>query len=165
VPVPDKGTGIFNQLLMEEQVKKKTNGKRNRNAGNDFERIVATKLREIGFQHVVTSRSESRNRDNSGIDVMNNDELTNGRLPYSIQCKCTTSKPPYNLLINELPNYPNTSRIVLHKFVQKQGGQFYTKGHYAIMEMQTFLDMAEIIQQQQLALNQIKTEQHEKSPD
>lgn len=123
------------------EVKKKPGGNRNRGVGHSFERNVALKLREIGFPHVVTSRSESRNRDNDGIDLINKNELVNGRLPYNIQCKSMVGRVPYQKLLKELPTGTGAMNVVFHQFTEKRGGQFYAVGHYAIVDMEEFLKM------------------------
>lgn len=141
---------------MEPEVKKKTNGKRNRSVGHVFERTIANKMKEIGFPHVVTTRSESRGRDNQGIDLMNKDELVNGRLPYNIQCKSMTSRVPYAQLLRDLPADTGSINVVLHQFTEKKGTQFYTKGHYAILDMNAFLDMAKRIAELEESLQEHK---------
>ena len=50
---------------------------RNRTAGNQYERDIVNELKEHGYD-VVTTRSESRNADNAGIDVRN--------YPYHTKC-------------------------------------------------------------------------------
>ena len=122
----------------------KTNGKRNRRAGHDLERTVAELLRTIGFPHVVTSRSENQKRDSQGIDLMNTEELENGRLPYNIQCKCTTERPKYDALLKALPKVKNVINVIIHKYTTRSasgGGVFVTRGHYAILEMNDFLEL------------------------
>lgn len=143
---------------------KKRGSSRNRNAGHDFEKAIAKKLREeLGFVHVVTTRSESRGRDGQGIDLMNKDELVNGRLPYNIQCKNSCERVPYFQLLRGLPAGTGSINVVLHKFTEKKpGGRFDTKGYYAIMDMDDFMSMAQTIETQRQALETIKAEQHEK---
>lgn len=128
--------------------KKKHN--RNRHAGHQFERTIAERLRKLGFEHVVTSRSESVSRDGQGIDLMNRDEGTVGRLPYNIQCKNTISRVEYNKLLGSIPACPGIVNVVFHKFTErKAAGGFHAKGHYAILDMEDFLKIME-----QLLLNQ-----------
>ena len=52
---------------------------RNRTAGNNFERLIVNELKELGFDDVVTSRAESRNMDNRGVDIFGNN------FPFYIQ--------------------------------------------------------------------------------
>lgn len=125
---------------MEEEVKKKGSS-RNRNAGHKFERDVAKLLRDIGFEHVVSTRSESRGRDNQGIDLMNKDELVNGRLPYNIQCKSMAERVPYFQLLRDLPAGTGSINVVFHQFTEKRGSKFHPKGHYAILNMEEFLKL------------------------
>ena len=61
--------------------------RRNDRAGHSWERECRDKVRNIGFVHVTTSRAESKSRDKKKIDLMNQDEHINGRLPISVQCK------------------------------------------------------------------------------
>lgn len=131
---------------MGEQVKK-PGGNRNRKAGHTFERDIVKLLRDIGFEHVVTTRSESRGRDAQGIDIMNKDELVNGRFPYNIQCKNMVSRVDYHALLKNLPDTPGTINVVLHKFTEKKkGGGFHPRGHYAIINMEDFLEMIKQLQ-------------------
>jgi Holliday junction resolvase len=51
-----------------------------RNKGNAYERKIVRELKEIGFTDAVTSRSESKNADDAGVDILN----TGG---WAIQCK------------------------------------------------------------------------------
>lgn len=120
----------------------KTNGKRNRWAGHALERVVMNLMKAAGFPHVVTSRSESRKRDSQGVDLMNTNELENGRLPYNIQCKCTTERPKYDLLLKGLPKVKNVINVIIHKYTVRSkasGATFQTRGHYAILDMDDFL--------------------------
>ena len=145
---------------------KKKGSNRNNNAGKGFERTVMHMLRKIGFEHVVTTRSESRGRDAQGIDLMNKDELKNGRLPYNIQCKNMKERVPYYQLLRDLPCDTGAINVVFHKFTEKKaGGGFHAKGHYAILDMADFLQMAEMLETQRQTLLTIQKEQYEKSFD
>lgn len=116
-----------------------TNGKRNRTAGHAWERASVTKLKDTkAFPHVVTSRSESKARDDAKVDLMNKDELINGRLSYNIQCKNTTTSLPYPKLLAEMPNdgYIN---VLFHNQTKKVGGRFMSKGQYAMLSLEDFI--------------------------
>lgn len=112
--------------------------KRNRRAGHNWERECVEILSEF-FPHIVTSRSESRSRDDQKVDLINKDEYENGRLPIQIQCKTTVNSVNYSKLLDEMPKGDN---VVLHKrTVKSEKGKFVTKGKYAIMEIDLFLKL------------------------
>lgn len=116
------------------------NGKRNRTAGHDFERECVKKFRELGFTHVETSRLVSRQRDVQKIDLANPDELENGRFPFNVQCKNTTSLN-YAKVLQELPITPGIKNVILHKHTKKVGEKFLSQGKYAYMYMENFLEL------------------------
>lgn len=118
-----------------------SNGKRNRTAGHKWERTCAKRLREAGFTHVVTSRAESKSRDDSKVDLMNKDEYKNGRLPYNFQCKSTTQNTNYYKLLKELPQGSPELNIILHEKTEKRGEKFVKVGEFAIMEADAFFEL------------------------
>lgn len=65
-------------------------GQKNRRKGNSFELKVIHDLNDIGF-NVVSSRSESKNKDNNKIDVFD----TIGTLPTNLQIKYCNTTPNY----------------------------------------------------------------------
>ena len=133
---------------MEEQrpVINKTNGKRNRNAGHSLERSVADEFRQLGFQHTVTSRVESKRRDDAKVDIMNKDEQENGRLPYNIQCKNCSTSMAYPKLLAEMPKGPELNVVLHNQTVKSDGGRFITKGQFALMDKSSFYTMVSQIE-------------------
>lgn len=122
--------------------KKKRN---HRAAGYDYELTVRNWFRAIGYPHLVTSRSESRSRDNLKIDLINRDEVTNGRIPYDIQVKNVCHHLKYKEILDEIKPTKNIIRVIFHKLTEKTGKTktiFVHKGHYAIMHADDFLKMA-----------------------
>lgn len=115
-----------------------TNGRRNRRAGCNFERNLADEFRQLGYVHVVTTRSESRSRDAEKIDLMNKDELVNGRFPFNVQAKTTTNHVKYAKLLAEMPTVVGVSNIVVHKQTQKVGTRFQPVGTYVVMMFADF---------------------------
>lgn len=113
---------------------------RNRTAGHSWERICINILKTIPyFKNVVSTRSESRNRDNDKIDIMNKDEDENGRLIFDIQCKttCNTlnySKVMESMVIRKMP-------VIFHRQTEKKGKSFYKKEDYVIMKMDDFIEI------------------------
>ncbi len=127
---------------MEEIIRPKSSGKRNRNAGHSYERSTAAEFRDIGFTHVVTSRVESKSRDDAKIDIMNKDEGINGRLPYNVQCKCCSTSVLYPKILGEMP-IGKEINVIFHKHTkrEKNGTRFMTKGDYAILYRTDFMSM------------------------
>jgi len=84
-----------------------------RRKGHDFERLVAKKLRDIGYPLAATSRQESRALDELEVDIAN--------IPIYIQCKAgyEKSRPKYELILTrmeeKLINRPKHPKWVLHK--------------------------------------------------
>lgn len=121
-----------------------TPGKRNRVAGHNWERECAKLFVKIGYPHVVTSRSENKKRDADKIDLMNTDELENGLLPYSIQCKTLSTTAPYPKLLSEMKALKGAVKVVLHKQTKKsEKGKFIETGRYAILPMEDFMSLIE----------------------
>jgi hypothetical protein len=115
-----------------------TNGKRNRTAGHNWEREIVKDLQSLGFTHVCTSRSESKSRDDQKIDIINKNELLNGRLPYNIQAKCTTGHLKYGKVLAELPDGTGSVNVIFHKQTEKAGNRFVTVDNFAIMYLEDF---------------------------
>lgn len=155
-------------------VPKKRGSSRNRQSGHSWERTCAQQLREIGFPHVVSSRSESRSRDDQKIDLINKDEGTNGRLPYNIQCKNTCQLVPYHeiltrgkgktvtpkalgtkkiKLVEPMPTVDGVINVIFHKYTSNKctSGKFIAQGEYAILKKNDFLEMIEQLELAKLA--------------
>ena len=118
----------------------KKSGKRNREAGHNWERVCAAILKKF-FPFIVTSRSESRSRDNYKIDLMNRDEYANGVLDFEFQCKNYSKLLRYDQVLNEMPG--KGMKVVLHKHTERRKNRFYEIGRYAIMEMDDFIKLLE----------------------
>lgn len=132
-------------FIMEE-TKKKPSGNRNRIAGHNFERTAMNHFRSIGFEHVITTRNGSRALDAQGIDLMHYDEHLNGRFPYNVQCKNYAKGLKYWDLLNNLPKIKGIINVVFHKLTMKKetksGPVFHPVGHYAVLSMEDFLELA-----------------------
>ncbi len=115
-------------------------GSRNRNAGHGWERDSARGFRECSYPFVVTTRSESKSRDDKGIDLMNKDEYKNGLFEFSVQCKCTQKNPDYHSLIEELPKDFGIP-IVFHRKTLKTKTRFRVVGEYATLRVEDFYNL------------------------
>lgn len=101
-----------------------TQGKRNRINGHNYEREIRKKWYEAGWIHVVTSRSESKNADDQGLDLVHT-------APFGIQCKYSKTRPNY---INILSNMPTMLKnILFHKIPRGKT--------YITMEEDTFWEI------------------------
>ena len=133
--------------MEEEQIKKRGTA-RNRNAGNSWERLIAKKLRELGFHDIKCSRECSRLRDSKKVDLCNADEDKNGRFPFNIQAKSYNTHVKYAKLLKELEDHNgrNQVNVVFHKLTEKSvGGKFMPKGEFAILNLDDFYKMVEHI--------------------
>ena len=108
---------------------------RNRTAGHNFERAIVIELKEIGYEDVVTSRAESRNMDNAGVDIFGKD------FPYYIQCKNSkTYQKLHELITSELlPTDKPT--IVFQRKTRKVTTKFVTEGDYVSMKKEVFYEL------------------------
>ena len=121
---------------------------RNRKAGHKFELDVRNAFRDIGYPHLVSTRSESRSRDAQKVDLINKDERINGRFPFNVQCKNTTRRTEYNLLLKEMPTDKQAMNVIVHKMTSNTGkankkGQFSKLGIYAVVNFDDFLRLVE----------------------
>ena len=118
---------------------------RNRTAGHAYERQVVRELKNMGFKTVITSRSESRNMDNAGVDIFDTEDEPQDEnhyiLPIHIQCKNSKTNVNYhNLLTSELlPKDKET--VIFHKKTEKVGNKFMPRGEYVIMTKELFYEL------------------------
>lgn len=78
-----------------------------------------------------TSRSESRNLDNLGVDIA-------GTQPINFQCKCTQNNPKYDEILGAMPEGIN---VILHKKVKKTKSRFMPAGEFAILGLDDYIDL------------------------
>jgi len=125
---------------------------RNRSVGHSWERDVVKLLKSI-FPHIATARACNRKRDSEKVDLVNEDELANGRLPYNLQCKCMTGNIDAEKLLQELPIIPGIPNIVLHRRTKKVNTKFRVTGEYAYMHASDFINLLQIIKTLQDEVN------------
>lgn len=111
-------------------IKNKTDGKANFLSGVVWERKVSESLKSIGFGYAVPSIPRSQ-RDKDKVDIVNENEEINGRLPYNFQCKARVNHIPYAKLLSTMPDDGNAN-IILHD----KGA-----GTYAIMNAEDFYNL------------------------
>lgn len=79
-----------------------------RTKGHSYEREIAEKFREAGYEECVTSRSESKRTDDAGVDLCYTD-------PWQVQCKNQEriSPAPHDILANMPKN--GKFNVLFHK--------------------------------------------------
>lgn len=114
---------------------------RNRNAGNQYERDIVNELKKLNYD-VVTARSESRNADVAGIDIL-------GDFPYYIQCKVYKGYPKlYELINNNRPErFQDKPIIVFHKKVKKAKTKFMTEDEFVSIRKEDFYKLINLTKQ------------------
>lgn len=133
----------------EEKKQPKTNGKRNKAVGGNWERKIVLALKGIGYPFAATSRYVSKSRDDAKVDICNMDERKNGFLPFNVQAKSTTRIPKFNAILAEMPQEENTVNVVAFQQTEKQTsgmykGKFLNTGEYAVMKFSDWLYYAEL---------------------
>lgn len=84
-----------------------TRGRSARVKGHTFEREMAELFRSLGWEKCVTSRAESKNKDDQGIDLCYTD-------PFNIQLKAIENMGSAHKVLSEMPNDSNYN-VVFHK--------------------------------------------------
>lgn len=102
---------------------------RNRTAGILGELKIVHELTDLGFDKVVTTRSESKRLDDMGVDIM---QLPSPLfpLPCYFQSKKALKAPTFDLVEAEL----DKPLVVIYMKQEKKGSRFFTVGEYAIMK-------------------------------
>jgi len=125
---------------------------RNQTAGHNYERDIVKEFKKAGFPHVVTSRVESRSRDDQGIDFINRDEHIRGRLPFNVQSKTLTDyeiasgrteKVKYREILASIPFSEGIIPVFLHRHTVPKHGKFWKEGEYAFMYQRDFFTLIE----------------------
>jgi hypothetical protein len=104
----------------------------NRTRGNGYERTIANELRELGFEDVVTSRAESRNMDNRGVDLFGDS------LSFHIQCKNSINYPKISELLNSELLPTDKPLAIFHKKTKKAKVNFISEGEYVYLKKEDF---------------------------
>lgn len=107
-------------------------GRKNKKKGNNFELQIVKQLNELGF-NVVTSRSESRRKDDDKIDIADLD----GNLPTNIQTKYTANTPSYFDIANSCSDKSKPFSIIW----KKSSTTSNSPGTIAMIPLNFFLEL------------------------
>lgn len=121
---------------LEKKPKRRGLGARNKAKGNEYERKIAQELRELGFEGVVTSRSESKAMDNNKIDIID----TKNQLPCNIQIKKTVNTPQY-FKIREESTVDPKSFVLIWNRQEKANVNFMSVGQVVMMDKSLFYEL------------------------
>lgn len=107
----------------------------NRTAGHNYERKIRNELEKLGFSEVVTSRAESRNMDNKGVDIFGPD------LPFHVQCKNSKDRQHYETLLLEDRLPEDKPTILFHKYTKKAEKRFVCIDEFVILRKEDFYNL------------------------
>lgn len=82
---------------MDEHTKRSYKAKQSKRKGNNYELQVIKRLSELGYEGLVSSRSESKRLDDAKIDIAD----TQNVLPCYFQCKRTKNNPNVESIMDE----------------------------------------------------------------
>lgn len=77
-----------------------------RQKGNSYELQIRDLFRSLGWTKAVTSRSESKSRDDQGVDLCYTE-------PFNVQCKAVEKLGPTHDILARMPN--DGINLVFHK--------------------------------------------------
>ena len=106
---------------------------RNRTAGIRAEQKIVRELKDLGFDNVVTSRAESKNMDDKGVDIFQTPG-SKFELPCYFQIKKSINTPNIEECIVDL----DKPTVIIHTKVQKRKTRFFETGDYVYMEKDFF---------------------------
>ena len=116
--------------------KQRSLGARNRQRGNTYERKIAQELRDLGFNGVVTSRSESKTMDNNKVDLID----TDNKLPVMIQLKKTTTTPQYFSIVKET-TVPKEKFVIIWNKQKNVNDRFLSEGEVVMISKDLFYQL------------------------
>lgn len=108
---------------------------RNRSVGHQLERDAVKLLREF-FPRAVSSRSESRNRDDQKVDLCHTGFL-------NVQCKNYSKSLKYTDILDEMPVEEGQMNVIFDRQTRKSasGKRFIKYGEYVHMHLDDFLEL------------------------
>jgi len=110
----------------------------NKTRGSSFERYCINKLKELGYDKAVSSRAESKNRDNLGVDICYTE-------PFNIQCKTLSKNIDIYDVITNMPSEESMINMIFYRKTKKAKVNFVTQGEYAILHLNDFLTIMKIL--------------------
>jgi hypothetical protein len=103
-----------------------TRGRSARQKGHQYELTVRDYFRELGYKDCVSSRSESKNLDDKGVDLCYTG-------PFNVQCKAVENLGSLHKIIASMPD-DHKFNVVFHKRNRQ--------GTIVAMDLDSFLILA-----------------------
>lgn len=105
-------------------------GSRNRTAGHNLERWCVNLFKTLGlFPEAVSSRSESKRRDDQKVDIMYTGI-------FNFQCKNVATRINYVEVLSEMPVESGRINVIIEKKTKKStSGRFIEEGKYAHLKL------------------------------
>lgn len=105
-----------------------------REKGAKFELAIRDEFRKLGWDKAVSSRSESKNKDDQGVDLCFTD-------PFNVQCKAVENLGPVHKVLAAMPKDSNYN-LVFHKKNRQ--------GVVVSMTMEDFLELIQMLKSNQI---------------
>lgn len=133
---PGSGSKSKDGIIFEwadPAVKRSKTAKKSKAKGNAFELEIIHKLRDIGYEGCVSSRSQNKAADANKIDIVD----MNDKLPVNIQSKYTQNMPNY-FDIRDACTDKTKPFCVIWKKAGKNGEQ--SRGTVAVIPVEYFYE-------------------------
>ena len=111
---------------------------RNRSAGHNYEREIVLLMKSLGWDQAVTSRSESKRRDDAGVDLCFTD-------PFNIQCKNNSKRVNYIKVLELMPQNEDNINVIFERKTEKKGTRFFKQGDYVHLSLEDFVQLIKMI--------------------
>lgn len=117
---------------------KRKGGKYAKTKGSSYESKIIKELTELGYEGLKSSRSQSKNLDNSKVDIAE----TKDKLPCYFQLKCTKNIPSYFKIEEECPYKDRPFCIIWNAQEVKEGQvNMSSKGELVLVPKQFFYEL------------------------
>lgn len=121
---------------MANEIKRVRSKSYSKTKGNAYEVKIAKELRNLGYEGIVTARSESKSMDDKKIDLID----TKDEFPYYVQLKCTQVTPAYFQIKEACPLKDKPLILMWNKQVKKTTN-ICSVGEVVIMPKEVFYEL------------------------
>jgi hypothetical protein len=101
-----------------------------RTKGNRYELDIIKLFKSLGWEEAVSSRSESKRKDDAGIDICYTD-------PFHIQAKAWERAPSYHEVLKSMPQIKGKYNLIFHKRNRQ--------GAVVVLSQEDFLELLDML--------------------